>query len=271
MTQMIRLFAAASTQPSQHLLPTRMVEQIVSTQDKQSSRNTSESICSFIWVIFLRIDLQVCIRGYDGVTFVTLRPSVFAIPGNTRARDWRTFQPDASFNLPKRARPNYWRNIPITVKILRQNRGGANRRVESRTGAVALVFRWLMTRLSPTLPQSGLAWLCFLLPSRPGEFRPEPLTDPCLTVSGHTARATRGRPAPSAETIGFLLLPVDPCRSRLGDPPPFAPRELPRLIATTEQSAPVRHIGTVGLAGLPLGPSPLSLPTRFSSSVRKPG
>jgi hypothetical protein len=128
MTQMIRLFAAASTQPSQHLLPTRMVEQIVSTQDKQSSRNTSESICSFIWVIFLRIDLQVCIRGYDGVTFVTLRPSVFAIPGNTRARDWRTFQPDASFNLPKRARPNYWRNIPITVKILLQNRGGANRR-----------------------------------------------------------------------------------------------------------------------------------------------
>src|SRR5216683_7368274 len=71
-----------------------------------------------------------------------------------------------------------------------------------------------------TSPQSGLAWRCFLLPSRPGEFRPEPLTDPCLTVSGHTARATRGRPAPSAETIGFLLLPVDPCRSRLGDPPP---------------------------------------------------
>jgi hypothetical protein len=53
-------------------------------------------------------------------------------------------------------------------------------------------------------------------PSRPGEFRPEPLTDPCLTVSGHTARATPGRPAPSVETIGFLLLPVDPCRSRLG-------------------------------------------------------
>ena len=27
-------------------------------------------------------------------------------------------------------------------------------------------------------------------PSRPGEFHPEPLTDPCLTVSRHTARAT---------------------------------------------------------------------------------
>jgi hypothetical protein len=68
---MIRLFAAASTQPSQHLLPTRMVEKIVSTHDKQSSRNTSESISSFMSFIFLRICLQVCIRDYDGVTFVT--------------------------------------------------------------------------------------------------------------------------------------------------------------------------------------------------------
>jgi hypothetical protein len=36
--------------------------------------------------------------------------------------------------------------------------------VESRTGAVALVFRWHMTRLSPVSPQSGLAWPCFLFP-----------------------------------------------------------------------------------------------------------
>ncbi len=54
----------------------------------------------------------------------------------------------------------------------------AQKQVESRTGAVALVFRWLMTRLSPALPQSGLAWLCFLLPGRPGELHPEPPTDP---------------------------------------------------------------------------------------------
>jgi len=80
---------------------------------------------------------------------------------------------------------------------------------------VALVSRWRPTALSrrPLSP----VWR---VPSRPGEFRPEPLTDPCLTVSGHTARATPGRLVPSAETIGFLLLPVDPCRSRLGDPPP---------------------------------------------------
>jgi hypothetical protein len=29
------------------------------------------------------------------------------------------------------------------------------------------------------------------LPSRPGESHPEPLTEPCLTVSRHTARATQ--------------------------------------------------------------------------------
>src|ERR1700693_834176 len=104
MTQMIRLFAAASTNPSQHLLPTRMVEKIVSAQDKQSSRNTSESISSFISVIFLRIDLQVCIRDYDGVTFVT-EAFIFAIPGTTTAGtgELRARPP---VNLPKRARPD---------------------------------------------------------------------------------------------------------------------------------------------------------------------
>jgi hypothetical protein len=34
MRQMITLLIAASTHPSQHLLPTRIVEQIVSKQDK---------------------------------------------------------------------------------------------------------------------------------------------------------------------------------------------------------------------------------------------
>src|SRR5215472_13628905 len=36
-----------------------------------------------------------------------------------------------------------------------------------------------------------------LLPSRPGEFHPEPLTDPDLTLSRHPARATARRPPPS--------------------------------------------------------------------------
>jgi hypothetical protein len=88
--------------------------------------------------------------------------------------------------------------------------------------------------------------LRFHISSRPGEFRPQPLTDPSLTVSGHTAGATRGRLAPSTETIGFLLLPVDPFRSRLGDPLPSLHenypvssllRSSPRLLGTSVLSA----------------------------------
>jgi hypothetical protein len=39
-------------------------------------------------------------------------------------------------------------------------------------------------------------------PSRPGESHPEPLTEPCVTVSDHTARATHRRLPPSAITAG---------------------------------------------------------------------
>ena len=40
------------------------------------------------------------------------------------------------------------------------------------------------------------------LPSRPGEFHPEPLTDPDLILSHHPARATARRLPPSAEPSG---------------------------------------------------------------------
>ena len=52
MTQMMRLFTAANTHPSQHLRPTRIVEKIVSTQDKQSNRSTSDNKSNFIRPIF---------------------------------------------------------------------------------------------------------------------------------------------------------------------------------------------------------------------------
>src|ERR1017187_10496788 len=47
-------------------------------------------------------------------------------------------------------------------------------------------------------------------PSRPGEFHPEPLTDPCLSLSTHTAPVTYSRLLPSIKTIDLLRLPVDP-------------------------------------------------------------
>jgi hypothetical protein len=54
-------------------------------------------------------------------------------------------------------------------------------------------------------------------------------------------------------------------------PAPFAPRALPRFVATAAQSAPGRRIGTFGLAGPPLAPFPFASPARFSRSVPKPG
>ena len=57
-------------------------------------------------------------------------------------------------------------------------------------------------------------------PSRPGEFHPEPLTDPDLSLSAHPARATLGKLPPSARTGRFLLLPVDQIDPDAGDPPP---------------------------------------------------
>jgi hypothetical protein len=41
--------------------------------------------------------------------------------------------------------------------------------------------------------------LAVVMPSRPGEFLPEPLTDPDLTLSRHPARATNRRLPPSVE------------------------------------------------------------------------
>ena len=60
---------------------------------------------------------------------------------------------------------------------------------------------------------------CFPSPSRPGEFHPEPLTDPDVRLSPHPARATHRRLAPSGETAGFLRSPVDPTNA-VSDPPP---------------------------------------------------
>src|SRR5262244_4477940 len=59
-----------------------------------------------------------------------------------------------------------------------------------------------------------------LTPSRPGESHPEALTDPCLSLSAHTARAIHGELALSVTTRRFLPLPVDQSGYDANDPPP---------------------------------------------------
>jgi hypothetical protein len=57
------------------------------------------------------------------------------------------------------------------------------------------------------------------LPSRPGEFHPEPLTDPDLTLSRHPARVIARRPPPSAEQSGSSRYdPVGPSSTAMTHP-----------------------------------------------------
>src|SRR6516164_9805938 len=93
--------------------------------------------------------------------------------------------------------------------------------------------------------------------------------------SGHEPLNSSGSCHPKRKPAGFrqdkefLRLPVDSILTWVTCP--FAPRALLRFLATIEQCDPGWRIGTFGLMGLPLVPFPLPSPTRFSSSVRKPG
>src|SRR5215204_5708026 len=53
------------------------------------------------------------------------------------------------------------------------------------------------------------------MPSRPGEFHPEPLTDPDVNLSIHPARVTARRLPPSADALGSSQFdPVGPSQRR---------------------------------------------------------
>jgi hypothetical protein len=57
-------------------------------------------------------------------------------------------------------------------------------------------------------------------PSRPGEFHPEPLTDPCETVSRHTARAILESCRPPPKPAGSSCCQLTHYGSSVDDPPP---------------------------------------------------
>jgi len=75
------------------------------------------------------------------------------------------------------------------------------------------------------------------LPSRPGEFHPEPLTDPDLILSHHPARATARRLPPSAEPSGSSWH-RQLAQAQRRWPAPFAPRALHPLHRYKETTSP---------------------------------
>ena len=80
------------------------------------------------------------------------------------------------------------------------------------------------------------------LPSRPGEFHPEPLTNQDRILSHHPARAIARRLPPSTEQR------APPCEA-VGPPPSLQPHYR-TFVANARQSAPLRRIGTSGRAFL---------------------
>jgi hypothetical protein len=105
-------------------------------------------------------------------------------------------------------------------------------------------------------------------PSRPGGCTRAPHRSGLEPLDSHGSCHPMKLPPP-IKTLEFLRLPVDPADPDAGDLLPSL-RELRRLLSITQQSAHGWPIGTFGLAALPLVPFPLTEPTRFTSSVRKP-
>ena len=103
MTQMIRLLTAAITQPAQHLLPTRIVEKTVSTQDKQSRRHTSERTSNFMF--YLRSEVEDCLRPEE----------VRRNPGNLPScKAGRSYISEVGIHGVPPGRQFYWEKSPLS-------------------------------------------------------------------------------------------------------------------------------------------------------------
>ena len=68
----------------------------------------------------------------------------------------------------------------------------------------------------------------------------------------------------------FRRVGIGPVDRKLDHHDPFAPGPLRPFIATTDRSAPVPRIGTLGLAGSPLVPFPWHRDDRFRGSMFEP-
>jgi hypothetical protein len=107
-------------------------------------------------------------------------------------------------------------------------------------------------------------------PPRPGEFHPEPLTDPDVILSHHPARATARRLPPSAECSGSSRFnPVGPNSTAMTRPLCSAGiTPLQRYYEAVRPSPAHRYFRPRGWSRL--WPFPLASPARFSRSVRQP-
>src|SRR5580692_991177 len=108
------------------------------------------------------------------------------------------------------------------------------------------------------------------MPSRPGEFHPEPLTEPDVILSHHPARAIARRLPPSAEPSGSSRYdPVGPSSTAMTCP--LRSTSITPASALLQGSPPLSGASVVSASRLePLAPFPLTSPARFSRSVPEP-
>ena len=141
-----------------------------------------------------------------------------------RASRWT----NCTFGSPPSLRKRKWSRTPVwewRSGICSSTGSGSRcfcgrpepRWVESRTGAVALVFRWLLDEAFAAPPQSGLAWLCFLFPlvkpdMQISRIRLSPILRPSLSAGRrvaaewHRGRASGTDTRPETVDIRFLCL-----------------------------------------------------------------
>ena len=107
--------------------------------------------------------------------------------------------------------------------------------------------------------------------SSPGEFHPQALTDPDVTVSRHPALIIPS-PFPAKPCLIARFLPslVDQAL-RPDDPTPSLHPHYRDFNTTTSWSATVPRIGTLTLVGPPLGFLPYHRNDRFPRSTQEPG
>jgi hypothetical protein len=135
-------------------------------------------------------------------------------------------------------------------------------------GTVAFLLNYVPI-LGPALGVS-IFLLAGLLPSRPREFRPEPLTEPDLILSHHPARAIARRLPPSAELSGSSWFdPVGPRSTAMTCP--LCSTGITPASSLLQGSPPLSGASVLSASRLePLAPFPLASPARFSRSIPEP-
>jgi death-on-curing protein len=81
--------------------------------------------------------------------------------------------------------PTVEETVAVHAKLIA--RFGGSGGVRDRAALESALARPRSGYYSDLIQEAAALWE---RPSRPGEFHPEPLTDPCLSLSTHTARAT---------------------------------------------------------------------------------